>query len=117
MFYDVTNTSNKLSACFNGSDNFSQKSNNFIKTLNRSFHQCFKKIRVTNKTNGKSEVDEVQKYLDLKSKLQIFLSSAKSYLSKQIAENKIKKLEELILECTATKMFKQSRTKLMKFKL
>ena len=102
-FFDVTNNTNKLSSCFEGTQNFSQQSKLFQKTLNGTFHQCFKKIRITNKTKTNKPEDEIQKCLELKTKLQVFANSAKSPLSKQLVESKIGKLEQTILELTSLK--------------
>ena len=52
-FNDVTNNSSKLSECFNQHEDFSKQSTLFFKRLNGTFHQCFKKIRITNKRNIK----------------------------------------------------------------
>ena len=45
-FEDETSTTNDLSTCFN-SNNFESSCNTFFKQLNRKFHKCFNKIRIT----------------------------------------------------------------------
>ena len=72
--------------------------------MNGTFQECFKKIRITNKTNPKCESeDEVQKCLELKSKFISFVQSAKSPLSRQFTENTIQILEAKILKLSAAK--------------
>ena len=64
----------------------------------------YKKIRITNKTNPKSESeDEVQECFELKSKLNEFVKSAKSPLSRQFTENTIQILEAKKLKLSAAK--------------
>ena len=58
-FFEVTDNTKKLSACFQSGSEFSKQSNKFIKTLKGTFHQCLKKIRITNKTRKKCESDDI----------------------------------------------------------
>ena len=53
-FYEVTQNTHKLSSCFGPGGNFLDQSSKFFKTLDGTFHQCFKKIRIKN--NKKEEV-------------------------------------------------------------
>jgi hypothetical protein len=86
-----------LSECFSLNDgDFRTQSEKFFKTLNGTFHQCFKKIRITNKSKKVNENDELQQNLMLKTKLQEFCSSAKSALAKSVADRKIKHLDKII---------------------
>ena len=41
-FFEVTENTTKLSACFNNSQNFHDQSSKFFNTLNGTFHQCFR---------------------------------------------------------------------------
>ena len=59
-FFEVTDNTNKLSSCFQSEFNFEKQSSNFFKTLNGTFQQCFKKIRITDKSLKKNQSrDEV----------------------------------------------------------
>ena len=55
-FFDVTDNTTKLSSCFQRGNNFENQSKHFMKTLNGTFQQCFKRIRITNKTKKQKSV-------------------------------------------------------------
>ena len=95
-FFEVTDSTTKLSSCFQSSTDFSNQANCFFKTLNRTFHQCFKKIRITNKTKKKknSESDDISVYFDLKTSLQLF---SKSESCKLVFNKQLCQLEERLL--------------------
>ena len=97
-------------------ENFSKQSRLFQKTLNSTFHQCFQKIRITNKTSTRTKPeDEIDQLLDLKSNLQELSNCAKSPLSVHFVQVKIEILEERIMKLTAlknNKMIKEYTNKL-----
>ena len=97
----MTNNTNKFTVCFNNpQEKFSAQSNRFFKTLNENFHECFRKVRITNKS-GKIKTDEVHEYLTLKVKLQCFLTSAKSPFTKKFINDKLEKLNKKIMQISS----------------
>ena len=105
-FFELTDNSTKFASCFreeNGT--FIQQSNKFMKQSKSAFHQCFKKIRISNKTNIQKP-DIVLQLLETKTKLQMFLKSAKTEVSKQFAEAKICDIEDKITQFCSTKNVK-----------
>ena len=89
MFFKVTENTKKLSSCFQSNDSFLKQSDNFMKTLNRTFQQCFTKIRIKNKSVAPKEKDEIQEHLCLKTKLQQFLTDVKSDFTRNVVEEQI----------------------------
>ena len=74
MFFEVSDATNKLTSCFQSAEGFQKQSKVFFKTLNGTFQQCFKKVRITNKSkNNKESNNELQNFLELKTKLQSFI--------------------------------------------
>ena len=98
-FHELTENTEKLSTCFTNSYNsFETQIKDFLKQLDRIFHQSFKKIRITNST--KASNDEIQDLLQHKSKICKFLEGAKSkYLIQWFTLHKTQvedKISELI---------------------
>ena len=105
-FFQVTENTTKLSSSFeNDDENFMKQCSRFFKTLNGTFHQCFKKIRIKNKTST-SKNDEIQIYLELRTKLQMLLTEAKSLFSKQIIERKLEEITERICSMSSIRNVK-----------
>ena len=103
-FFEVTDNSNKLSSCFHPDLSFEIQSKKFLKTLNQTFHQCFRKIRITNKSDKKNQpTEEVQSLLDLKARIQTVLKCAKSDTAKDILMRKQEDVEKQISKLTAAK--------------
>ena len=57
-FYQITNTSNLLSKCFQKDGDFPAQAGKWFKTLNGTFHKAFRKIRYSNK-NKRTKVSEI----------------------------------------------------------
>ena len=77
-FHNLTENTDSLSSCFmNDSVSFEDQSKKFMKTLNSTFHQCFTKVRVTNKSQ-QFKKDEIQILFEKKSQIIEFLTVAKS---------------------------------------
>ena len=102
-FFYVTENTNKLSSCFNEGDNFNTQSLKFFKTLDGTFHQCFRKIRITNKSENKNSNDDIQQNLEIKTKLNLFLQEAKSTYSRQVIERKINEVTQNISMLSSVK--------------
>ena len=52
-FHDETSTTSKLSSCFKNETNFDSSAKLFHRTLNKTVHKCFKKVRIkSGKTNS-----------------------------------------------------------------
>ena len=94
-FLEVTNTSNKLSKCFESNDDFLHQTDNFLKKLNGTFHQCFAKIRIKNKTIIERK-DDIQMSLQKKTDLQHLKSQMNSNFTKEFFETKIEEIDEII---------------------
>ena len=72
-FLDETNSTKLLSSSFQDKRSFLKCSELFFKSLDRTFHKCFKKVRIRN-GHKKTYGDEcIQEKLNLKTKLKIFL--------------------------------------------
>ena len=72
--------------------------------MNQTFHQCFRKIRITNKSDKKNQpTEEVQNLLDLKARIQTVLKCAKSVTAKDILKKKQEEVENHISNLTAAK--------------
>ena len=111
-FFEVSNNTNKFSLCFEENEgDFPKQANKFFRTLNGTFHECFKKIRITNKS-GKPKNDEIQQCLQLKGQLTNFLREAKSSFSKQFIQNNIGELE-----CTISKLSSYKNATIVKEQL
>ena len=103
-FFEVTNNSTKLSQCFvKDGNNFEKQSSQFFKVLNQTFHQCFRKVRITNNPKKVDMEDELQKNLFLKTRFTDFLKYAKSDFGRGIAEQMLIKVEERISHLSAQK--------------
>ena len=101
-FKDITDETTKLSSCFHNSKNsFTHQTEHFMKQLDKIFHQCFSKIRVTNKS--KVTKDDLQGLIQQKSKILEFLDGAKSDLMINWFENYKNMLETIICQLTSEK--------------
>ena len=115
-FFEVTDSSEKLSSCFQSTNSFEGQAASFFKNLNRTFYQSFKKIRITNKSVKKIEPeDEVQKLLELKVKLNIFSRNAKSHFAKECVEKQFLQLEKDISKIQSVKNAKNNQRTNRKF--
>ena len=102
MFFEVTSKTDKLSKCFKVSEeSFEKQSKRFFKVLNQTFHQCFKKIRITNKPRKINMKDDLQRNLYLKTKLCEFFNCCKSDLGRSVAEQKLQQVEQIISKLSA----------------
>ena len=84
----------KLSTCFESNEAFLHQADNFMR-LNGTFHQCFAKIRIKNKTNTERK-DDIQLCLQEKSKIQFLESLMCSKFSKDFLETKVAEIDEII---------------------
>ena len=92
VFSTVTDSSIKFQKCFQGDKSFPEKCKTFLKSVDDTLHQCFRKIRV-----GKTkESPEIQKLLDEKSNLQILIGTNINSLEESEAKSKITEIETLI---------------------
>ena len=95
-FLEMTSSTNQFTACFDNQVDFTAASNKFNKTLKRTFHKCFKKVRIIDGRNKKLGNQIVQDKLKLKSKLKSFLRNNECKIDQQIAELKLSNIEETI---------------------
>ena len=102
-FFEVTDNSSKLSSCFSQCGNFIENTSKFVKILNGTFHQCFRKIRIKNKTSNVDKKDVIQVNLSLKTKLQMFLKDARSDYSRQVIQRKLIEINDTISSLTSSR--------------
>jgi hypothetical protein len=102
-FYEVTQNTHKLSSCFRPGENFLDQSSKFFKTLDGTFHQCFKKIRIKNKTMNVNKKDDIQLSLELKTKLQMCLNESKSEFSREFIKKRLAEVTDNILLLSSTR--------------
>ena len=101
-FKEVTDKTTKLSSCFqNPEHSFDTQTESFLKQLDKVFHQCFSKIRITNKT--KVTKDDLQLLIKQKCKTLEFLDGAKSDLMIKWFTNYKNMLESKICQLTSEK--------------
>ena len=95
-FLEKTSLNTHFTSCFNNSENIEVSSKKFYKTLMRSFHTCFKKVRIVHGKQRKMGNTSVQDSLKLISKLKTFLKDNKCKIAGEIVEDKLKETEEAI---------------------
>ena len=68
MFFEATNLSTKFSGIFDQKGPIENNVNKFYKTLDDTFHQCFKKIRIKSKNSVPNDEEEknILKKMNLK---------------------------------------------------
>ena len=95
-FLEETSTLNKFTGCFSGNQNFQNSSHRFFKTLKRSFHKCFQKVRIVQGEKRKLGNPSIQIKLKQKSNLINIIKNSNCKHAKQVAESKLLELEEVI---------------------
>ena len=95
-FLEETNSTNKFTGCFDNEANFHISSTKFYKTLKRSFHSCFKKVRIVQGEKRKVGNPSIQHKLQKKSKLTNFMKINKCAIAQKNAESKLIEIEEAI---------------------
>ena len=109
-FYEQTNISTKFKACFSDDKTIEQNVNKYYKTLDDTFHHCFKKVRIKSKNSEAKDESklEIQKLLTEKQQLQLTLKIAKCKLAKtflvQYIENLETKISEKVSDSNAKKV-------------
>ena len=83
-FSEVTENHTKLKKCFKLNKPFPEQCNNFFKTLDDIFHQCFRKIR----TGKKETRSEIQELLESNQKMKISQHANPCKLARTILQNK-----------------------------
>jgi hypothetical protein len=96
-FKHETDNGNELSSVFNGNGDVHEKTDKWLKVLNKKFHKCFKKIRVTKK----QKPNHLQSLLESRSQLKKQASKQKCKIGKNILTTKIKEIESKITEMSA----------------
>ena len=95
-FLEETSSDNRFTSCFNTSENLETCLNKFYKTLTRTFHICFQKVRIVNVGKRKIGNNSIQAKLKLILELKLFIKDNKCKLAREIAETKLKEMEEAI---------------------
>lgn len=102
-FHDETSTTSKLSSCFRNETNFDSSAKLFHRTLNKTVHKCFKKVRIKSGKNKFLGDKIIQDKMKLAKKLKLFLWNNKCKIGNKIAQNKLKEVEDQIVEIEASK--------------
>ena len=109
QFLDETSNYSRFKECFDKNENFTTCSNKFYKALKRTFHKCFKKVRIVNGNKTKLGNAVVQDKLKLKSKLKSFLKNTQCEVTKERVKNKILEIDEAIANELASNNAKKVR--------
>ena len=102
-FFNITETTNKFEACFASIGSEVDKINKFMKTLDDTFHQAFRKIRIKPAVNKESPKTKLEINLKLKSDIKLFIKKSTCKIGKIIAESKLENIENEISEEIADK--------------
>ena len=102
QFLQETSSNSKLSSCFLNND-IKNSANLFFKTLNRTFHKCFKKIRIRNGNQNVQGEQSIQGKLKIRKELKVFILNSRCKTATKIAIDKLNEIEKDIIEETATK--------------
>ena len=100
-FLEETNLSKHLSMCFTEPGNIEQQTSKFFKLLNRTFHKCFKKIRIKSGNKGSLGNRSIQRKYKLQSELKELISKSTCKLDREIAMAKLLELENDLANETA----------------
>ena len=95
-FLDATSTNKRFTSCFNKSENLELCMDKLYKTLIRTFHACFKKVRIVNGNKSKIGNSSIQEKLKLILDLKLFLKDNKCKIAREKVETKIKEIEDTI---------------------
>ena len=93
-FTEETENTNKFTEIFNKEEPFEKKTMKFQRCLNQSIRKCFRKVRVMKK----DKETELDRQLELWSKLKIFLKNSECEKSITVAKRKFNKLDQIIQE-------------------
>ena len=95
LFYEETNTTNKLTASFQENRTFPHNANIFFKVLNDCTHKCFKKVRVKSGGNKFNWRYYLQIIIVQSRKLlsKSNLMKLNHFLQKQVQQKMLKELE------------------------
>ena len=98
LFFAETSNIEQFDEIFLNDLNVEEQSQKLCKKLNSIFQKCFKKIRITGKTNMK---DEIVFYMKLKTQLKIDVKNTENGIERNAIENQIRILENyLSLKCS-----------------
>ena len=96
-FFEETNCIQKFKEIYSEDLDIEENSKNLNKELESVFHKCFKKIRITGKSNVK---DECVVYMEMKTQLKIVLKNTEDRAKKCLIENQLKIVENyLSMKC------------------
>ena len=95
QFKDATTYTNRFTKCFSQGGDINQEGEMWMKTLQKSIHSCFKKIRIRNNNPKK---DEMQKKMEDRKDLIKKLSNVKSPAERHKLEDQISMIEGEISE-------------------
>ena len=94
-FFIETNNNEDFLQLANMEESSTIKFKRFTKLLDKSFHKCFKKIRIKDQSSVSCiQKSEVQEKLVQRNNLSFSLSSIKCKLAKEITESKIEELDK-----------------------
>ena len=103
IFLEETNSTTKLSSCFKKTDKFRNNANLFFKTLNKTIHKCFKKVRIKTGSERPLGDQNIQAKLKLKLDLKKLCKNSTCEKEKKEALDKLEEIEEVLVEEFASK--------------
>ena len=113
LFYEETNTTNKLTASFQENRTFPHNANIFFKVLNDCIHKCFKKVRVKSGGNKFKLGDSIlQEKLKIKTESKILVTNNNCPIKEVAIQTKLDEIESFLTETSSAKNAERIRTHL-----
>ena len=92
-----------MSQCFDGQKSVEEKTDCWLKVLQKKFYKCFKKIRIT-KTN---KTNEIQQKLTIRMDLKKIIKNSNDDIEQIVAKKKLNDIENEISEKTSFDNFEK----------
>ena len=94
-FKERTTHTDEFSNCFTEEGDMEKEGKKWLKTLQNTIHNCFKKVRITTKKR-----DHIQEQLDNRRKIKSDINNAKTAAERHVHEDRLQEIEERIsMEC------------------
>ena len=97
LFFEETMNFEQFEEIFSSDADVEHNSIKLLQKLNKIFHKCFKKIRITGRSN---KTDDTVIYMEMKTQLKICLKNTDNQSEKDLMENQLKVIDNyLSLKC------------------
>ena len=107
LFKEKTSNTNKFSRCFTDNGNIDKEGKKWLKTLLRTIHTSFKKVRIT-----KQRKDKVQIQIDERKKIKSDINKARTASERHEMEDQLQRIEDDISENCRTKHYEKVKKQL-----